>query len=119
MDGANAQPACRNLGPHVKVVSLISLGLCGIGDRSLVEITSPPGGRGFADVELGSGAGGVNGQREVDLVAGADVSREEGGDENAAAIAEAAGDLAAFGFDFYNAAVADCLRDHSRSLDTG
>src|SRR5438876_7318617 len=36
---ANAQPSCRNVGPHIKPVSLISLGLCGIADGSLVEIT--------------------------------------------------------------------------------
>ena len=85
----------------------------------MVEITTPPGGRRLANVELGSGAGGVNGQREVHFVAGADVSREKGGEQNAAAIAEAAGDLAGFGFDFYDPALAYCFRNHSRSLDTG
>src|SRR5439155_17599052 len=108
-----------NLGPHIRLVSLIGLGLCGIADGSLVEITTPPRGRRLADVELSSGAGAVNGQREVNFVAGADVSREEGGDENAAAIAEAAGNLVGFGFDFYDAAVTNCFRDHSASLDTG
>src|SRR5207249_9353762 len=119
MGEANAQPSCRKVGPDIKPVSLISLGLCGMADGSLVEIATASGGRRLADVKLGSGAGGVNSQREVDFVAGSDVSREEVRDENTAAIAEAAGDLVGFRSDFYDAATADCFRDHSRSLDTG
>src|SRR5207249_7718173 len=119
MGEANAQPSCRKVGPDIKPVSLISLGLCGMADGSLVEIATASGGRRLADVKLGSGAGGVNSQREVDFVAGSDVSREEVRDENTAAIAKAAGDLVGFRSDFYDAATADCFRDHSRSLDTG
>jgi hypothetical protein len=90
MDGGNAQPARWNLCPYVKSLSLIGFGLRGIIDGSLVEITTPPGGRGLADVDFGSCPGGVDGEGEVDFVAGANKGAQEVGEQDAATAIEVA-----------------------------
>jgi hypothetical protein len=76
MDGGNPQPARWNLCPYVKSLSLIGFGLRGITDWGLVEITTPPAGRGLADVDFSSCFGGLSGQREADFVAGPNMATQ-------------------------------------------
>ena len=104
MDGGNAQPARWNPGSHVKLLSLIGFGLRGTTDGSLVEITTPPGGRGLANVDLGSCPGRVVGEGKVDFVAGANKGAQEVGEEDTATVIELADRL--FGFPLN-------LRDHA------
>ena len=57
MDGGNAQAPCGNLGPHVELPSLVCLGMRGITDGGLVQITISPGGRSLANADFDSSAG--------------------------------------------------------------
>ena len=69
------------------------------------------------NVEFSPGAGGINGQREFDFVTGADMCSQEVGEEDTAAIVEAANRLVTFRFGLRYHTTAD--RRHSIcGLDT-
>jgi hypothetical protein len=118
MDGGNAQLARGNPCPHVKSLSLIGFGLRGITDGSLVEITTPPGGRGLADVDFGPCPGRVVGEREVDFVARANKGAQEVGEEDTATVIEVADRLFAFPLNLRDHATEGYFGDSTCGLST-
>jgi hypothetical protein len=90
MDGGNAQPARANFRPDVKPTPYIGLGLRGITDGSLIQITSPHERRGLSDIDFCSLFGGDNRHREIDFIAGANKGAQEVGEQDDATAIEVA-----------------------------